>query len=113
MPTAAYQECRFPRCPNYAVHHGYCATHTSATTNRRYTEAGNLNPSNSRFRRLRHWFLMRNPFCNLCKREPATVLDHVVPHRGCSALFWNQSNWQGLCVHCHGVKTSREIYGVE
>lgn len=108
MPDAAYQECRFPRCPNYAVHHGYCETHASSATNRRYTEPGDLNPSNSRFRRRRHYFLQRHPLCAACHTEPATVLDHIVPHRGVALLFWSERNWQGLCVHCHGVKTARE-----
>jgi 5-methylcytosine-specific restriction protein A len=113
MPAAAYHECRFPRCPNYAVHHGYCATHASSDSNRRNPEPGNLNPGNARFRRLRHFFLVKHPMCNACKREPATILDHVIPHRGISPLFWSQNNWQGLCVHCHGVKTAREVHGHE
>jgi 5-methylcytosine-specific restriction protein A len=71
----------------------------------------NLKPCNRRFRRARHSYLVRHPVCNMCKREAATILDHVVPHRGVPALFWDQSNWQGLCVHCHGVKTARELWG--
>lgn len=113
MPEAAFQECRFPRCPNYAVHHGYCATHAEAHTNRRHAGPGNLNPSNARFRRLRHWFLMRHPMCAMCIHEPATILDHITPHRGIAFLFWHQPNWQGLCVHCHGIKTAREVLGGE
>jgi len=56
---------------------------------------------------MRAAYLSRHPICARCI-EPATVLDHVVPHRGNSFLFWSQHNWQGLCVHCHGVKTARE-----
>jgi len=107
MPSAAYQECRYPRCPNYAVHHGYCATHQSAHTNRR-EQYGNLNPGNARFRWLRAGFLQRNPMCKRCRTDAATILDHVVPHRGVAALFWSEKNWQGLCVHCHAVKTAGE-----
>jgi 5-methylcytosine-specific restriction protein A len=46
--------------------------------------------------------------CSACHREAATVLDHIVPHRGVARLFWDQTNWQALCVHCHAVKTRRE-----
>lgn len=33
--------------------------------------------------------------------EPATVVDHIVPHRGDHKLFWSRSNWQPLCRSCH------------
>jgi 5-methylcytosine-specific restriction protein A len=46
-----------------------------------------------------------HPICNQCQREPAAVLDHIVPHRGDRNLFWNQSNWQSLCKSCHDRKT--------
>lgn len=111
MPDAAYTECRVPRCPNYAVLGGYCETHSDHVTNRRYAEPGDLNPSNRRFRHKRLWFLRHHPMCAMCKREPATVLDHITPHRGIAMLFWSQHNWQGLCTSCHGVKTAGETLG--
>jgi 5-methylcytosine-specific restriction protein A len=40
--------------------------------------------------------------------EPATVVDHVIPHHGDQALFWAEANWQGLCKRCHDAKTARE-----
>jgi 5-methylcytosine-specific restriction protein A len=45
----------------------------------------------------------------MCRRELATILDHITPHRGIHRLFWDQDNWQGLCVPCHGRKTYREL----
>jgi hypothetical protein len=30
----------------------------------------------------------------------ATVLDHIVPHKGNGELFWDPANWQGLCEWC-------------
>ena len=45
-------------------------------------------------------FLQANPRCRLCD-DPASVVDHVVPHRGDKKLFWSRSNWQPLCQHCH------------
>ncbi|WP_390844186.1 HNH endonuclease [Anatilimnocola floriformis] len=63
-----------------------------------------------------HWraariqFLRQHPLCVECQSvgiaTAATVVDHVTPHRGCYALFWNQSNWQSLCERCHNVKTA-------
>lgn len=52
-------------------------------------------------------FLVKHPVCSVqgCGRR-ATRLDHVVPHKGNLALFWNTSNWQGLCESCHNAKTA-------
>lgn len=56
-------------------------------------------------------FLARHPLCAECESEgrvaPATLVDHVVPHRGDMGLFWQPSNWQGLCVRHHQQKTNR------
>lgn len=56
-------------------------------------------------------FLAHNPLCVLCKRLGRTVLasivDHIVPHRGDMVLFWDVTNWQSLCVTCHNVKSGR------
>lgn len=57
-------------------------------------------------------FLAANPLCAKCSTDehpvPATVLDHIKPHRGDDALFWDESNWQGLCAHCHSSAKQRE-----
>jgi len=46
-----------------------------------------------------------------CQRDgrtnPASVVDHIIPHRGVAALFWDQSNWQSLCKRCHDRKTAK------
>ncbi|WP_456297628.1 HNH endonuclease signature motif containing protein [Kineothrix alysoides] len=47
------------------------------------------------------------------KRNPpryvkATVVDHVIPHRGDPILFWDKRNWQPLCKTCHDKKTWNE-----
>jgi 5-methylcytosine-specific restriction protein A len=38
----------------------------------------------------------------------ATVVDHIVPHRGDVKLFWDENNWQSLCKSCHDHKTMTE-----
>lgn len=43
--------------------------------------------------------------------EPATDVDHIVPHKGNHELFWDRDNWQALCHHCHSVKTATEDGG--
>jgi 5-methylcytosine-specific restriction protein A len=52
------------------------------------------------------------PVMSLCDQEerstPATLVDHVVPHRGDQTLFWDQANWQAMCESCHSRKTQFE-----
>ena len=66
----------------------------------------------ARWRRARDAFLARQSLCVRCRAagrlEPATVVDHVVPHRGDPALFWDEANWAALCKRCHDAKTARE-----
>ena len=54
------------------------------------------------WRKARAEFLRLNPTCRMpgCG-APATVVDHIEPHRGNQALFWNKANWQPLCAPCH------------
>lgn len=50
-------------------------------------------------------FLRLHPQCAECAKDGliirATVVDHITPHRGDQALFWNQQNWQSLCGNHH------------
>ena len=57
-------------------------------------------------------YLNAHPFCVMCEQEgffrKATVVDHIVPHRGNEELFWDRSNWQPLCKKHHDRKTLTE-----
>lgn len=65
-----------------------------------------------RWRNARGLYLASNPLCVMCKLEDktraATVVDHVVPHRGNEELFWDKGNWQPLCSHHHNSHKARE-----
>jgi len=37
----------------------------------------------------------------------ATIADHLKPHRGAAALFFDRANLQALCKRCHDRKTAR------
>ncbi len=56
--------------------------------------------------------LRRHPLCVRCKAQgrftAATVVDHIIPHRGDPHLMWDESNWQALCKSCHDRKTWTE-----
>lgn len=67
--------------------------------------------------RLRTITLRDNPLCVYCEQlgrlTPATVVDHVVPHKGDEGLFYDQGNLQSLCKPCHdSVKARQEARGV-
>ncbi len=66
----------------------------------------------SKWQRESKAYLNKNPFCvEHLKRGlhvPATVVDHIIPHKGDKKLFWDRKNWQGLCVSCHNRKTRTE-----
>lgn len=58
--------------------------------------------------RARAEFLRAHRYCRRCGKA-AGVVDHIVPHKGDQALFWDRTNWQALCVRCHsGAKQSEE-----
>lgn len=53
-------------------------------------------------------FLAVYSSCRRCG-APATLVDHITPHKGNQVLFWNRANWQPLCTPCHSrAKQSEE-----
>ena|SRR6218665_156093 len=61
----------------------------------------------------RAWHLRNNPLCVYCGEEglavPATVVDHIKPHKGDRTLFFDTKNWQSLCADHHDrVKQAEE-----
>jgi 5-methylcytosine-specific restriction endonuclease McrA len=68
-----------------------------------------------RWQKARKTFLAKpeNVLCRMCTEEgrvtAATVVDHVIPHKGDQALFWDTSNWQPLCkAHHDSAKQAEE-----
>lgn len=104
MPTKPKRPCRHPGCPNLSDE-VYCEEHRKLYARENASKRG----YGSRWRAERALFLKRNPLCAQCRRTgrltPATIVDHIVPHRGDMKLFWDRSNWQPLCKSCHDRKT--------
>ena len=69
----------------------------------------------SRWRKYRIFFLTTHPLCVICKNEnmvtSATVVDHIIPHKGDMAKFWDKTNHQALCKCHHDIKTASEDGG--
>ena len=69
------------------------------------------------WQQLRQACLVRDDFtCRFCRKtdwnSSRLVADHIVPHRGDEALFFDLNNLQCLCCDCHdGAKQSEERIG--
>lgn len=104
MPRKPKRPCRQPGCPKLSDH-VYCETHRVLYARENATARG----YDTRWRVARKYYLRRYPLCLECQREgklaPATVVDHIIPHRGDVDLFWDESNWQPLCARHHNKKT--------
>lgn len=57
---------------------------------------------------LRYVTLARDPICVICNRNPSTIADHKIPHKGNWSLFVDLNNTQGVCETCHNQKTRKD-----
>lgn len=109
MPRKPRLPCRHHGCPNLSDA-PYCELHRISQPKR---ESAAVRGYNASWRIARLRFLRNNPLCAECLRQgritPATVVDHIIPHRGDVNLFWNEQNWQSLCKCCHDQKTAKGL----
>jgi 5-methylcytosine-specific restriction protein A len=97
---------------------GYCADCAPKYSPKAISEANRPNACERgygrRWQKVRLGYLARHPLCVDPYRVhgervvAATELDHIVPHKGNMTLFWDATNWQGLCKACHSRKTATE-----
>ena len=100
-------QCKYPGCGEL-THQVYCEEHAD---NRQEVDKLRASASkrgyDARWRRYRKNYLAKHPLCADCGTL-ATVIDHIVPHKGNRALFWDENNHQSLCESCHNRKTASE-----
>ena len=112
MPRTPKRPCRYPGCPNLCEKGVYCLQHMMFSSDRMRGGA-DARGYNAEWRRARKAFLQEHPLCAECmlkgRLAPATVVDHIIPHRGDKRLFWDERNWQPLCKSCHDQKTGHEL----
>ena len=106
MPMKPKKPCQHPGCPRL-TNNRYCELHAKLHAHDR--ESAKERGYGSRWQKARKQFLAKHPLCAECERNgkltPATVVDHIKPHRKDMALFWDETNWQPLCKKCHDRKT--------
>lgn len=111
MPMRPMTTCSYPGC-NVLVRGGRCDRHRSQSRRESDERRGSsaARGYGYRWQRASRAFLKKNPLCKFCqvegRSEPAVVVDHIIPHRGDMALFWDEGNWQGLCKRHHDRKTA-------
>jgi 5-methylcytosine-specific restriction protein A len=114
MPWSAPKHCSHghppftgPRCPA-------CSAAFNARTEARRGTATQRG-YDSKWRTARNAYLASHPLCAACGLtgvvEAATVVDHIVPHKGDQTAFWDRANWQPLCKRHHDQKTSNKDGG--
>lgn len=113
MPHKPKRPCRYPGCPNLCETGTYCEVHRKEWSPESLRGNAAARGYDTKWREARRLFLQRYPLCQRClkhgKLTPATVVDHIVPHRGDQYLFWDQDNWQALCKGCHDQKTGHGL----
>ena len=106
MPLKPKKPCRYPGCPNLTID-CYCNIHDGLYKREGASKRGYT----SKWRKLSKLYLKEHPLCLECHRQGklmvATVVDHVIPHRGDEKLMWDNCNWQALCKRCHDKKTRK------
>lgn len=119
MASKPLRPCRHPGCPE-VTREGWCAKHKPKIKYGKYQRKASAEYHGwyllAIWRKvLRPAQLLREPWCRECakhgRRTPATVVDHVRPHRGDWALFVDPANHQSLCKPCHDRKTAQERGG--
>lgn len=110
MPTRPPHFCAHPGCGQLVTDGARCPAHAKA---QRVHEDSQRDPEVRRLYQSRRWlnasrlFRAQHPLC-VHGDGLTEVTDHITPHRGDVALFWDPSNWQPLCKRCHDRKTATE-----
>ena len=112
MPRRGPVPCSHPGCAR-VIEYGtkYCEEHAAL---HKCEDRGSAAARgyDRRWQKARKLYLNAHPLCVHCLKEgrytKATVVDHIVPHRGDKKLFWDEDNWQALCKSCHDKKTGCE-----
>ncbi len=111
MPPIPQRQCSYAGCRVLVpTGSGRCITHRAAkmqVTDRIRGSAASRGYGH-KWRAARLGYLRTYPMCAMCAADGAatvaTVVDHVVPHRGDFDLFWQRDNWQALCTTCHSSR---------
>jgi len=97
-----------PTCP-HRVRSGLCPDHALQKERTRSNRDVRKWYYTERWKELRRQVMLeQHHICAECGHlEVSLDVDHIEPHRGDPAKFWDRANLRGLCHACHGRKTGR------
>jgi len=111
MPDRPYRPCPHPGCGVLTLN-GRCDAHRRDRIWYRDRGSATSQLYDKRWERARLSFLRRHPLCACARCEgkavAASVVDHIIPHEGDLARFWDEQNWQSMAKPCHDRKTMSE-----
>ena len=119
MPNAPLKPCSKPGCGTLCEG-GRCPEHRSEQRKQADAQRGNAHQRGygARWQAASKGWLREHPLCACpeCKEgelryTAATVVDHIIPHKGDMVLFWDRNNWQSMSKTCHDKKTATEDGG--
>ncbi|MBO0141600.1 HNH endonuclease [Agrobacterium sp. Ap1] len=105
---------RICSCGRVVPHGVLCECQRTLTRERNQRHDARRPPARARgynheWRKARVEYLAAYPYCAMpgCGK-PASVVDHIIAHRGDRNLFWSRTNWQPLCAPCHNSIKQRQ-----
>ena len=112
MPKKKPHPCSYVSCM-LLTEERYCEEHKKLHANNRPVRSPKIKSRQRMYKRrgwqiLRSFVLVNEPLCRDCGKF-ATVVDHIVPHRGNERLFNDDANLQPLCKKCHDIKTGQGL----
>ena len=117
MPYAPLKPCAHPGCPKLVPHgRKYCDAHNAQHKGGEDRPYAYERGYDSRWRKARRRYLDAHPLCTECLKAGrytrATVVDHIVPHRGDQKLFWDENRHEIYSnKFSHLITADKELQG--
>ncbi len=120
MPSSAPKPCKQNGCRALLLAGAYCDQHAKVKQKQsdQHRATSTQRGYGYRWQQTSKGFLRSHPLCQCPECDngrvritPATVVDHIIPHRGDMKLFWDRDNWQSMAKECHDKKTATEDGG--
>lgn len=110
MPTIK-KNCKYRLCNSIGDYpNGYCQEHQEFVPkpwNYRRLSFHKEVYNTHQWRKIRERVLKASPLCEVCNKNFATEVDHIVPLIKGGEAF-SIENLQSICYHCHKLKTNHE-----
>lgn len=118
MPFSALHACGAPNCPELVPRgKARCPTHERRAEAEDRTRRGSAHQRgyDTRWQSYRESFLKVHPLCWECEKAghitPATVVDHIVAHKGDRVRFWDPNNHRAACKPHHDARVDEGDFG--